>query len=122
MEERIITCINCPMGCRVTVRLENGSVTQVSGNTCKRGESYARQEVVEPLRMVTAVVPVEGSVLPLSVKTAAPIPKALIADCMRCLSGLSVQPPIAAGSVVVANICGTGVDVIATRSVAAVSA
>ena len=118
MEERVITCINCPMGCRVTVRMEGGAITAVSGNTCKRGETYARQEVVEPLRMVTAVIPVEGSVCPLSVKTASPVPKAKIRDVMRALTGLRLRPPIAAGDVVLPDVCGTGVDVVATRELA----
>ena len=117
-EEKIVTCINCPMGCRVTVRLEDGEIVSVEGQTCKRGETYARQECVEPRRMVTAVLPVEGGETPASVRTAAPVPKALIAGVMRELAALSLAAPIALGDVVAANVCGTGVDVIATADVA----
>ena len=112
-----ITCINCPVGCRLAVELENGQVVSVSGNTCPRGVTYAKQECVDPLRMVTAVVPVKGSYAPLSVKTRTPIPKKLIADCMKALAAADLTAPVAAGSVVVADVCGTGVDVIATKSV-----
>ena len=112
-----ITCINCPVGCRLDVTLENGQVVSVTGNTCKRGEIYARQECVDPQRMVTAVIPVAGSAVPLSVKTRTPIPKKRIADCMRALSEVRIAAPVAAGSVVLADVCGTGVDVIATKSV-----
>ena len=112
-----ITCINCPVGCRLDVTLENGQVISVTGNTCKRGETYARQECVDPQRMVTAVIPVAGSAVPLSVKTRTPIPKKRIADCMRALSEVRITAPVAAGSVVLADVCGTGVDVIATKSV-----
>ena len=112
-----ITCINCPVGCRLDVTLENGQVVSVTGNTCKRGETYARQECVDPQRMVTAVIPVACSAVPLSVKTRTPIPKKRIADCMRALSEVQITAPVAAGSVVLANVCGTGVDVIATKSV-----
>ena len=112
-----ITCINCPVGCRLAVELENGQVVSVTGNTCPRGVTYAKQECVDPLRMVTAVVPVEGSAAPLSVKTKSPIPKKEIANCMKELASAKLVAPIAAGSVVVANVCGTGVDVIATKSV-----
>ncbi|MCI6907647.1 MAG: DUF1667 domain-containing protein [Clostridiales bacterium] len=112
-----ITCINCPVGCRLDVTLENGQVVSVTGNTCKRGETYARQECVDPQRMVTAVIPVAGSAVPLSVKTRTPIPKKRIADCMRALSEVQITAPVAAGSVVLADVCGTGVDVIATKSV-----
>ena len=115
--QRIITCINCPMGCRMTVTLnEAGEVLSVAGNTCKRGEKYAHQEVTAPVRMVTAVVPVEGSVCPLSVKTREPIPKEKIFPCMEALRGLRLTLPIRAGDVVLPDVCGTGIDVIATRS------
>ena len=112
-----ITCINCPVGCRLDVTLENGQVVSVTGNTCKRGKTSARQECVDPQRMVTAVIPVAGSAVPLSVKTRTPIPKKRIADCMRALSEVRITAPVAAGSVVLADVCGTGVDVIATKSV-----
>ena len=112
-----ITCINCPVGCRLTVELENGQVVSVTGNTCPRGVTYAKQECVDPLRMVTAVVHVEGSAVPLSVKTKTPIPKKEISSCMQALANAKLTAPIKAGDVVVANVCGTGVDVIATKSV-----
>ena len=119
-EEKIVTCINCPMGCRVTVRFEDGEIAAVEGQSCKRGETYARQECVEPRRMVTAALPVKGGETPASVRTAAPVPKALISDVMRSLSALSLTAPISLGEVVAANVCGTGVDVIATADVAKV--
>ena len=117
MEHMEITCINCPVGCRLSVELENGAVTKVTGNTCKRGDIYARQECVEPMRMVTAVVPVAGSVMPLSVKTRTPIPKKMIFSCMKALSGLELKAPVASGDVVLPNVCATGVDVIATKDI-----
>ena len=112
-----ITCINCPVGCRLTVEMENGAVVSVTGNTCPRGVMYAKQECVDPLRMVTAVVPVAGSGMPLSVKTRTPIPKKQIAACMKELAAVELTAPVAAGSVVLANVCGTGVDIIATKAV-----
>ncbi len=117
MEERVITCINCPMGCRMTVGLENGEVVSVSGNTCKRGDIYARQEVTAPVRMVTAVVPVRGSAMPVSVKTRDSIPKKDIPACMAALRALRLTAPVKAGETVLADVCGSGVDVIATKSV-----
>ena len=115
--EQTITCISCPVGCRMTVRLAEGAVVSVAGNTCKRGEAYARQECVAPERMVTAVIPAEGSATPLSVKTRTPIPKGKIRDCMAALAQVRVTAPVAAGDVVLPDVCGTGVDVIATKSV-----
>ena len=112
-----LTCINCPVGCRLKVTMEGGSVVSISGNQCKRGATYARQECVDPQRMITAVIPVAGSKMPLSVKTRTPISKKLIFACMEALTKVELSAPVAAGDVVLADVCGTGVDVIATKSV-----
>lgn len=112
-----ITCINCPMGCRMRVEVEDGRVVSVSGNGCGRGSAYARQECVDPRRTVTAVIPLEGGAMPLSVKTSAPIPRRLIAQCMSELAEVKLCAPVEMGSVVLENVCGTGVDVVATKSV-----
>ncbi|MBP3636962.1 MAG: DUF1667 domain-containing protein [Clostridia bacterium] len=115
--EQTITCISCPVGCRMTVTLENGAFVSVTGNTCKRGEVYARQECVAPERMVTAVIPVKGAAMPLSVKTRTPIPKAKINACMQALAQVEITAPVHMGDVVLPDVCGTGVDIIATKSV-----
>ena len=116
--EQIITCINCPVGCRMTVTTNDaGEVVKVEGNTCKRGDTYARQECTLPLRMITAVIPAAGSETPLSVKTASPVPKHLIDQVMGVLRETEVTAPVHLGDVVVPDICGTGVNVIATRSI-----
>ena len=115
--EMEITCISCPVGCRMTVTVENGQVTNVTGNGCKRGYEYALQESVAPKRMVTAVVAVQDRKMPLSVKTRSPIPKETIFACMRQLGTLSLKAPIHMGDVICPNVCGTGVDVIATKTV-----
>ncbi|MBR1796724.1 MAG: DUF1667 domain-containing protein [Clostridiales bacterium] len=116
--EKLITCINCPVGCRMTVTLtEDGEFISVTGNTCKRGADYAKQECTLPLRMITAVIPVDGSDMPLSVKTASPVPKRLIKEIMKELSEVKVSAPISLGQVIIPDILNTGVDIIATRSV-----
>ena len=77
------TCICCPLGCQLEVSFdEQGSVAEVSGNTCGRGAAYAEREAAAPERMVTAVLPVEGCLEPVSVKTASPVPKARVADVL----------------------------------------
>ena len=116
--EQIITCINCPVGCRMTVKLDdNGQFLSVSGNTCPRGERYARQECTSPERMVTAVIALENSSVPLSVKTASPVPKSFIRQVMEALGELHLCAPVQAGTVILSDILGTGVDVSATRTV-----
>ncbi len=115
--EQIITCINCPVGCRMSVTLsESGEFVSVSGNTCPRGAAYAKQECTLPLRMITAVIPVSGSRTPLSVKTNKPVPKSMIAAVMAELGRVSVSLPVRAGQVVIPDILDTGSDIIATRS------
>ena len=60
MEKRERICIGCPMGCPLTVQLEDGEILSITGQTCKRGEVYARNEVTNPTRIVTSTVMVEG--------------------------------------------------------------
>ena len=115
--EQTITCISCPVGCRLRVTLENGAVTEVSGQSCNRGVTYAKQECVAPTRMVTAVVTLSNSPMPLSVKTEAPIPKERIFDCMGEISRVLLNAPVKIGQVVCENVCGTGVNVIATKNI-----
>ncbi len=112
-----LTCINCPLGCHLTVTKENGQVTGVTGNTCPRGEAYGRKEVTAPTRIVTSTVAViGGSHPPVSVKTREDIPKEKIFACVRALKDVVVQAPVKIGDVVLADAAGTGVDVIATNN------
>ena len=60
MEKRDITCICCPSGCGIEVCLENGEIKSITGNNCKRGEKYAAEEVVNPVRVVTSTMKIEG--------------------------------------------------------------
>ena len=112
------TCICCPLGCRVEVALdENGQVSEVSGYTCKRGADYAAKEAVAPERMVTAVLCVSGCLEPVSVKTQRPVPKAAMKDVLAAVAALRLDAPVAAGDVLIEDVCGTGVAVVATKSV-----
>ena len=70
MERKELICIGCPLGCNLTVEMDGGQVVSVNGNTCKRGDDYARKELTDPRRIVTSTVPVAGGNLPVvSVKT-----------------------------------------------------
>ena len=115
--EQMITCINCPVGCRMTVTLsDSGEFVSVTGNTCPRGAKYAQQECTVPERVITAVIPVDGSDTPLSVKTKQPVPKSMIFDVMDVLQGVRVSPPVQIGQVIVENVLNTGSDIVATRN------
>ena len=111
-------CINCPMGCRLTVDDTDKNNIVVSGNTCPRGKTYAVNEVTSPKRMVTGSVRVSGGAIQMvSVKTREAIPKQLIFECLDALKKVVLTAPVKIGDVVVADVCGCGVDVIATKNV-----
>lgn len=115
MEKRELICISCPMGCRLSVDMEDGIVSSVSGNGCGRGDIYARKELINPTRIVCSSVTVEGGSAPrVSVKTGEDIPKDRIFDCMRALKHIVVKAPVYIGDVILNNVAGTGVDIVAT--------
>ena len=123
MRDQKLTCIGCPLGCSISVSLsDNGEVSEITGNTCKNGEEYARKEVTNPSRVVTSIVKINnGDVNMVSVKTAEDIPKGKIFDCMEALKKVTVTAPVQIGEVIIKNVCGTGVDVIATKKVNALT-
>ena len=117
MEKELI-CIGCPKGCEMKVKVDGDNV-EVEGATCKKGEAYAIKEVTNPTRIITSTVMVEGgkgihSQIP--VKTENDIPKGKIFEVMDELKGVKVKTPIKVGDVIVENIAGTGVNIVATRS------
>ncbi len=113
--EKQLTCINCPIGCALTVRLEDGGAVEVTGNQCPRGVAYARVESTHPTRTVTSTVRLcGGGTLP--VKTREPIPKRLALESVRALARMEIASPVRLGDVVLPDVCGTGVDFVATRS------
>ena len=107
-----LICILCPNGCHLKVD-DNLNVT---GNTCIRGEAYAKKELTSPERTLTSTVKITGADLPrLPVKTDRPIPKEKMAEAMRILNGVTVTAPIRIGDVIVKNIADSGADLVATR-------
>ena len=111
--KRELTCIVCPIGCQLSVTLENGIVTEVVGNTCPRGKQYAIDECTHPVRTITTTAPTnDGGVIP--VKTSQPIPKELMFECMKEINGAVVTLPAKIGDIVIENLLGTGANVIVT--------
>ena len=113
-----LTCIACPMGCPLSVEMDGDKVVSVTGNTCPRGKVYAEKEVSNPTRIVTSVVRVSGgeSVM-VSVKTKEDIPKGKIFDVVKALKDVEVPAPVKIGDVILADVAGTGVDIVATKNV-----
>ena len=117
-EKKEFVCIRCPLGCNISVETDGGAIKNIAGNTCPRGADYVTRELTDPRRIVTSLVRVQGGGLPVvSVKTAADVPKDKIADCIRALKAVELPAPVRMGDVVLEDVCGTGVDIVATASV-----
>lgn len=116
MQKRNMTCIVCPVGCSMEVCINNdGIVTEVSGNTCVRGEKYAVAEITNPVRTLTTTVRLEGAAeLFLPVKTAFPISKGRLFDAMAVIRALTAKAPVKLGDVLTTFDC---VDIVACKSV-----
>lgn len=118
MEKRSLICIGCPMGCPLTVEIQDNGEVQVSGNTCPRGAAYGKKEVTNPTRIVTSSVRVEnGSLNMVSCKTSCDIPKGKIFDVVRALKTVSVPAPVAIGQVLMQHVAGTEADIVATKNI-----
>lgn len=115
METKEMTCINCPMGCQLTVTID-GDKIQVSGNTCPRGEAYAKDEVTNPTRIVTSTIQVSNGQR-VSCKTERAIPKGKIFDVMDEIRKAKANAPISIGDPLIKNVCDTGIDIVATKNI-----
>jgi len=113
-----LTCINCPMGCQLTVVDKNDDGNyEVTGNTCKRGPKYAINELTNPTRVIPTTVVVRNAMLPrLPVKTAEPIPKGKIFDAMKVINQVVVDAPIKSGDIIIENLLGLGINVVSTKT------
>lgn len=118
VEERELVCIACPIGCHMTVTLKDKKVTNVEGNTCKRGAEYAKAECTNPTRILTTTMKVNNGIVPLvSVKSNKPLPKGLLFDCMKVINSVKLEAPMKIGDIGVENILDTGVNIVLTRDV-----
>lgn len=118
MERKTLTCICCPIGCTIEAELEGNHVLSVRGNSCPRGEKYAKSELSNPVRTLTSTVGLTGSATGADVapvRSAREIPKGKMLDCMKELSRVSVAAPVHIGDIALKNAAGTGVDIVITR-------
>jgi len=113
-------CIICPLGCELEAEMEKEGkeIISIKGFKCPKGKEYATREITDPRRVLMAVVKVKGGHLPVvSVKTAKPIPKHRLFDAVRVISKIEIKAPIKTGDVIVNNLLGTGIPVIATNNI-----
>jgi len=119
MEKQTLICVVCPVGCTLDIWMESDKINAVSGNSCSRGYEYACSEILHPRRVLTSTVKVSGGKLrAVPVKTSAPVARELLFGCMREIRGGHAEAPVRIGQVIIGNILGTGIDVIATGNVA----
>ena len=117
MEKQII-CTVCPRGCHMTVKGENSVVESVENYSCPRGLEYAKTEFVAPVRILTTLVKIDGKeneLLP--VRSDKPVLKSKIEDVMQEVKMAVVTLPVKRYDVIIENVCGTGVNIVATKDV-----
>jgi CxxC motif-containing protein len=113
-----LTCIVCPIGCRLTVDRNDDGSLEVSGNRCKRGVAYAEEEFRDPRRMVTGTCAVEhGTFFRLPVRSSEGVPVDQIPAFLNAMYELRLAAPVNRGDTVAANLGETGIDLVATMSV-----
>ena len=116
-ETKNFICVACPVGCALKVEVRDREVLKVEGNTCPRGAKYAESEVTNPTRTFTSTIRVKGGVLPVCpVRSKVPLPLEKVFDVTREVAKLSFSAPITIGQVLIENVCGTGTDIVASRS------
>lgn len=113
-----LICIECPKGCSLSVNIENSLVIKVSGGQCPKGEEYAISEIENPCRILTTTILTEGRVLKiLPVRTDRPIPKRRIFEAIKEVRKIKVNKALKAGDVILKDLLGMGINLIATRDV-----
>ena len=118
LDTKKLTCICCPLGCSIEADMQGGSVVAVRGNGCPNGEKYAHTELTAPVRTLTSTVALVNSKSGMRlapVRSSEPIPKDKLFDCMKEISVVRVKAPVTLGDVLVENICGTGINIVATN-------
>ncbi len=116
--EKEITCIICPIGCKIIIKKEGERLNILKGNKCKKGIEYARNEIFDPRRMLTSLIRVEGGEWPLvSVKSTDPVPKDKIFTILKEIHNTTIKAPIKSQQVILKNVANTGINIITTRTV-----
>ena len=116
-EKRHFVCVICPIGCEIDVVHDGDKIISMEGNKCKKSEEFVQQELIEPMRVLTTTVRIQGARLPIiPVRTDKAVPKRLFPRIMSQLRRIKLQAPVGMLDVVVKDVAGTGANVIATRT------
>jgi len=126
MSEELV-CITCPMGCRLGITRHAEGSLAVSGNRCPRGVKYAEEELLAPRRMVSATARIAagqnpgglGAIARIPVRSSAAFAKERVPELLAAIYALNVSLPVRRGDVLIRDFKGSGIDVIATRTISA---
>lgn len=117
-EKKHFVCVVCPVGCEIDVVHDGNKIISMEGNKCEKSEEFVTQELIEPMRILTTTVRIEGSRWPVvPVRTDKSVPKRLFPRIMRQLRRVKLQAPVNMLDVVVKDVLRTGANVISTRTV-----
>lgn len=112
-----LVCINCPRGCHLNVEKVDEKII-VEGNSCPRGETYAINELTNPLRVITTTIDIESNKYSrLPVISSSALPKDKMMDVMKALKNVSVKAPINRGDIIVKDIIGLNVDIVSSKTI-----
>jgi CxxC motif-containing protein len=116
MNTKKITCIECPEGCLLSIDYEGCKAVKVRGAKCPKGIAYGITEIEDPTRILTSAVLAEGlDIKMVPVRTNKPIPKKDILRAMEEIKKVRVKDPVRTGQVIIPDLLGLGVKIIATR-------
>lgn len=117
-DEKDITCIICPIGCKIQVKTDGKHFEICEGHKCKRGIEYARSEALDPRRMLTSSVLVKDGEWPLvSIKSSKPVPKNKVFEILTEIKNAKIDAPVNLGKIIIKNVANTNIDIIATKSI-----
>lgn len=120
MKKMEMTCIGCPNGCDITLTAEDGKIIEVLGNKCPKGIEFAENEFFHPMRTFTGSMDVIGSTEgahTVSCRTQKEISKADMLAVAAEIKKYKIKLPVKVGDVLIENVCGTEVDIVATKNV-----
>ncbi len=117
MDKSTFTCIICPISCKISVTQKEDGELEITGNKCNRGIDYAKNEFTCPQRMLTTTVKInKGKLRRLPVISSKEVPKAQLRNYLNEIYKIEVTAPVKEGDVIIKNIFGTDVDILAARS------
>jgi CxxC motif-containing protein len=116
-EKKHFVCVVCPIGCEIDVVHDGSKIISMEGSKCEKSEEFVSQELIEPMRILTTTVRIQGARWPvIPVRTDKAVPKRLFPRIMRQLRRIKLQTPVNMLDVVVKDVLRTGANIVATRT------